>query len=641
MTEQKVKKRGWVKNVAIIFLSVMLFLTFFSNTWMNRTLPEVAAQYVQSGSINAKIRGSGTVTANESFDVKTNQTRKVLSVPVKLGDSVKVGDVLINFADADSAEIKQAQDALDSALYAYKEALLDSGDGSYAKEKRNIERAQKALDDAKAKQLANAYSQADYNAARASFETLKAQANAQQLIVDDLQSQLSGMTPPSFDESNSAAITAKQNEKKAKENERASALLTHNKKDLALENGGEKIGAYDLFVRYATNWKKVYEAANTSTKRDLKVYLDALYDDFSTQLGGTNPPESLTLPFTADDTKLKQSPTKAEATKMTNAYKAISTIDDQITAIDEAIRQLQSSGGSSGDYNYYTVKNKLDTERKTLSGINTNKASAELTYTTLKEKKEAYDAATEAVYTGQDSLEAALTALEQAQKADQKFALNIEKLKDAVSDATKTLSDLKAGGTGATVVSQVNGIVSQISATAGNNTNAGDTLMTVEVPDRGYSVSLSVTLEQSKKVQVGDSAEIMYNYWGSNIQATLVNIKSDPQSQGKNKLLVFDIKGDTESGAQLSLSIGERGGNYDTIVPNSAIRSDNNGNFVLAVVAKSGPLGNRYIAQRIDVKVLAKDDVNTAVSGALTNSEFVITNSTKPIEPGMQVRLPD
>lgn len=28
MTEQKVKNRGWVKNVAIIFLAVMLVLTF-------------------------------------------------------------------------------------------------------------------------------------------------------------------------------------------------------------------------------------------------------------------------------------------------------------------------------------------------------------------------------------------------------------------------------------------------------------------------------------------------------------------------------------------------------------------------------------------------------------------------------------
>ena len=39
------KRREWVKNAAIIFLSVMLVLTFFSNTFMNYSLPEVAAQY--------------------------------------------------------------------------------------------------------------------------------------------------------------------------------------------------------------------------------------------------------------------------------------------------------------------------------------------------------------------------------------------------------------------------------------------------------------------------------------------------------------------------------------------------------------------------------------------------------------------
>ena len=44
MTEQKVKNRGWVKNVAIIFLAVMLVLTFFSNTIMNASLPEAAVQ---------------------------------------------------------------------------------------------------------------------------------------------------------------------------------------------------------------------------------------------------------------------------------------------------------------------------------------------------------------------------------------------------------------------------------------------------------------------------------------------------------------------------------------------------------------------------------------------------------------------
>ena len=53
------KRREWVKNAAIIFLSVMLVLTFFSNTFMNYSLPEVAAQYVQSGTITAKIRRTG------------------------------------------------------------------------------------------------------------------------------------------------------------------------------------------------------------------------------------------------------------------------------------------------------------------------------------------------------------------------------------------------------------------------------------------------------------------------------------------------------------------------------------------------------------------------------------------------------
>ena len=63
MNEQVGKKRDWIKNAAIVFLTAMLILTFFSNTIMNYSLPEVSAQYVTSGTIQAKVRGSGTITA--------------------------------------------------------------------------------------------------------------------------------------------------------------------------------------------------------------------------------------------------------------------------------------------------------------------------------------------------------------------------------------------------------------------------------------------------------------------------------------------------------------------------------------------------------------------------------------------------
>ena len=82
MEAQKSKKRELIKTIAIIFLAVLLVLTFFSNTIMNRSLPEVATGVVSSGTINAKIRGSGTIAANESYEVILNQTREVRSVCV-------------------------------------------------------------------------------------------------------------------------------------------------------------------------------------------------------------------------------------------------------------------------------------------------------------------------------------------------------------------------------------------------------------------------------------------------------------------------------------------------------------------------------------------------------------------------------
>ncbi|HBD86528.1 MAG TPA: hypothetical protein DC001_03790 [Clostridiales bacterium] len=88
-------------------------------------------------------------------------------------------------------------------------------------------------------------------------------------------------------------------------------------------------------------------------------------------------------------------------------------------------------------------------------------------------------------------------------------------------------------------------------------------------------------------------------------------------------------------------NIGQKSQNYEVVVPNSAVREDANGSFVLVVVAKSSPLGNRYAATRADVQVLATDDTNSAVSGGVFTGDFVITNATKPIESGMLVRLAD
>ena len=92
---------------------------------------------------------------------------------------------------------------------------------------------------------------------------------------------------------------------------------------------------------------------------------------------------------------------------------------------------------------------------------------------------------------------------------------------------------------------------------------------------------------------------------------------------------------------RIVLMAGAVSENHNIIVPNNAIRTDTNGDFVLVVIPRTSPLGNRYIATRADVNILATDDTHTAVTGALTGWDFVITTSSSPIDPGMQVRLVD
>ena len=182
------------------------------------------------------------------------------------------------------------------------------------------------------------------------------------------------------------------------------------------------------------------------------------------------------------------------------------------------------------------------------------------------------------------------------------------------------------------------GIIESIFVTAGDTPAKGDLLCLIQVPDLGYTLSFSVTNDQARRVRQGEEASINY-WWGSDLSATLSAIRPDPEKPQTNKLLVFDVTGNVNPGTELNLSVGSKSQNYDTVVPNSAIRSDANGDFVLKIEAKNSPLGNRYYARRVDVTVLASDDTNAAVSGELSYGDFVITSSSAPIKNGDMVRM--
>ena len=152
--KEKSKKRELIKTIAIIFLTVLLVLTFFSGTILNYSLPEVATQLVSSGTINAKIRGSGAIAANESYEVILKQTREIRSVCVKVGDKVEEGDLLFVLGDLDSEELRNAEEALEKARIDYQKQVLELSKG-YATDDQSVKAIREDLQKAYAQRDAN------------------------------------------------------------------------------------------------------------------------------------------------------------------------------------------------------------------------------------------------------------------------------------------------------------------------------------------------------------------------------------------------------------------------------------------------------------------------------------------------------
>ena len=618
MTEQKVKNRGWVKNVAIIFLAVMLVLTFFSNTIMNASLPEAAVQYVQSGAITTQIRGSGSISAKETYEVKTDTSRKVQSVLVSRGQEVKVGDVLVILAAGEGSELKDLQTQLDDAQYSYQQKLINMGGGS-----SEVTRAQEKLQEAIAKRDANVCTSEEVEEAKLRYEA----AEDEHQRLSDLLEEAGGYVEGSGEDSLDSLKTAVNEAKLAYDSSRVrydkeSAFIEQLAKD-ANRSGSHyaDVDAYAEAIAGAfsaagdstvTGYFVDYAANTAAERRNLGIDGVDINDSTYSSLVGNLPSQNL-----ADIAK---------------GYSAIIEARDAYTkALDAYDKALEQAKPQNAELN-----KKVKEAQRYMEDMKAE-------YDALVEKKSTYDAAKDEVVSCETTLEGLIKTSKLDNLELSRMAKQIQNLKDQIAELSGGQKDENGNVTGGQIVSEVNGVVKDINVTAGNNTDPANAVMTIEVPDRGYTVSMGVTNEQAQKVTIGDTAEIKTGYWGgSDMQGKLVGIRNDTENPQGGKQLVFDVTGsDIESGTQVSISIGQRSQNYETIVPNSAIRSDANGSFVLVIVAKSSPLGNRFVATRVDVTELAKDDVNTAVSGGLSAYDMVLTTATKPVEDGMLVRLPD
>ena len=561
MTDRKDK----IKNITIIFLLVMLILTFFSNTIMNYSLVEVSTQQVTSGQITSKVRGSGSVEASESYSVTIEETRKIATVNVKKDAEVATGDLLFTLEDTDSDELDAAKKSLNEAQAAYESAVLTAG--ITVAERQSIEAG---------KGSSLTQKQNESAAANQRVKDAQAAVDAAQASVDKIKAQIDAV-------SNSTADTTAEEK----------AVLDAEKKNSEAQDS-------------LTSAESAYTPVKSAYDTALSEYNDAV------------------IAFNA---------AKATYEKDTSDLNNKKAMDAAEIAMKSANEKLKNCKGNLDKVQepYDSAKSAATDSKNALSNANYNLSVKKLTGTNTAEANNLQAQLNTATAALTDANTTLTSATNDQKKVTDKISGEV-----TIASAYKTMTDLQEEV--AKLQAKSIGTVTDIAVTAGTTVNANDVMMTIQPENKAYVLQFSVTENQAKKVRVGDTAEILNNWYGNDVSAVVSAIRKDPQNR-TNSIIICEMKGDVSVGDSYTLSIGEQSSNYDTIVPTSAIREDSNGKFILIIESKSTPLGNRYYARRVDVDVITSDDTKSAVTGALEGYEYVITTTTKPIKENEQVRL--
>lgn len=672
------KRREWVKNAAIIFLTIMLLLTFFSNTIMNYSLPEVATQYVQTGTITAKVRGTGKVEASDPYNVIAKESRVITSVAVKQGDIVEKDQVIYYLEESESDELTKAEQELEDLELNYMKGLfganvspevitkvangnIDSFSQLQGKvtdmqnrleaAKKRVEECQKNVDDltlqstkdtnnagvsTKNEELTKDQATTDLTEAQNRFEkdkaatiaSLNAQITEVNSQIADLEKLITstgsgkGSTPGTTDSYYAQKATAVGN--------------LYDKMNLIYDAASKKDSGITL-TGPVPGAKDVSDAAKVqATLLDAKKVFEGLQKDINAVPGKADSYTTLFADYNA--ALLVVQNIEQNASDINKNYgdqqTSLASKKAELANLQKKLAEVQAITASS-DGGVQDAQNRLNQANRNILEITTANSQTSVAWQNRLADANAALKNAQAVY---DLLKEEQTSL----AADINAELDLSKTNKDIQKKKEEIEKLKEKSMGSAVKAPVAGTITTVKYVAGETTQPEDVMAVIQPEGKGFTLSISVTNEQAKKVQIGDMAELQNSWYYDDARVMLSAIKPDPDNPGTNKLLVFDVSGSTiQADQSLSISVGQRSQEYELVVPNSAIREDNDGKFILTVESKSSPLGNRYIATRVGVEVLASDDNNSAISAPLYGWEYVITTSTKPVEAGKQVRLAD
>ncbi len=598
MEIKRLDRKVKIKNIMIIFLVVMLILTFFSNTIMNYSVPEVSVCKLSSGVISRIVDASAIIESNQENVIFADEDIEIKRTAVKKGQTVEEGQILFYLnTGEENSEVKELKNMIDEAKLQYEKNLLDLGNDYFA-ENQQVQMARDQLDAAIAARDNAAINSSQSEIFTVSSTELNKRLN---LINRDIEA---------IESDNYNALSS---DSKAKLQNELNNYNLSNREYVALSEAlAQNVQMYSGDIAFKESERHLAE---------LKITLDRLTEDKADKRKIEDAQiaydyaladhETLSaLKQTIDDQKAKL--TLAESSKAT----AFAALEPKINELLDCL-----------------ISERFEIEQNIL--VSENESSDK--YKFSSDENCDYDLA---VNDAKYSLDAAVHELEIKIKSDsiqnKSKKLDLEAAKKKIEEQEKKLAELIKKNGMSEITSPVSGIIQEIYVVTGAKIASGEQLLKIDILDEGFKAVVTLSKDAAEAVYKGQDAKVTDFSDVNAVVQDIVKSKNTPNSVE----VTLKITGDVESGQQIRIQFSESSDQTSNVIPKTAVKEDASGQFIYGVISRNTPIGNRYTAKKIPVSIMSEDDKQCSVSGEFGDCEdYIIISSSKPFSSGDKVRL--
>jgi len=206
------------------------------------------------------------------------------------------------------------------------------------------------------------------------------------------------------------------------------------------------------------------------------------------------------------------------------------------------------------------------------------------------------------------------------------------------AEIDKLMAQIEAGGR-ASALAGSGGIVREVRAgiETGAHVNKNELIMRIGAKEGGFKATVDLP-ESVDFISAGDS--VTFNIRSRDLYGQSGEVESLMFVGGRLRATIRFESGSVTGGETIDLRVQSVSRLHEMVIPSRALRTDDQGDYVLYVERRESAFGHEYFARRERVSVIAQDNHNAAVwMYGSDEKPAIIISSDKALSEGDRVRI--